>query len=253
MQMEDKKSRYESGFSVVVVTKRKHALRNILDNYQRQTFEPKELIVMIHHDEISEEELLIYCHEEKAIRFEKVSAQVKLGSCLNKGYEKASYKYIAKMDDDDYYGDYYLQEAYDLFQEKACHIVCKHSIFYYLKAYGEMVLHPRLLNYTRRVKGGAGATLCMTKETFDKLHYSDLACSEDVDLLMRCREDTEILVYSTTSYNFLCIRELDCQSHTWSVSSQYLKERADKAFGSCQVSLAQACQYVNRYPVNFIE
>ena len=45
------------------------------------------------------------------VRVLHVEGRTTLGDCLNRGVEAASGKYVAKMDDDDHYGERYLSDS----------------------------------------------------------------------------------------------------------------------------------------------
>ncbi len=236
------------GFSVVTVTNKKKSLLNLIQNYNRQKFKVKELIVIINSDMIKEEELRDLCKNREDIWIKKVSEEISLGECLNIGYGKAMYNYIAKFDDDDYYSEYYLNEAYALFKKKSCHIVCKNNIFYYLQSYGELIIIPSLSTRSKRVRAGAGATICMTKEIFKRLPYSDLRRGVDTDLFARARK-MGLEIYTSTSYNFICIRAHNLEEHTWKIASEVLRSRGDRNFGIRKLTLGESYGLITQYPV----
>ena len=86
---------------------------------------------------------------------------------------------------------------------------------------------------------GAGATICISQETFAKVQYSDLKKGVDVDLFRKCGSKG-LTVYSSSSRSFLCIRDEELANHTWKITSESLKGKADKRYGIRTVSLEEA-------------
>lgn len=234
------------GISVVAVTKRENDIPNIIANYDRQFFGLKELIIILNNDRIIEENIKERYRERLDIRIYQLPEFINLGICLNYGYERTYYKYIVKFDDDDYYSMYYLQEVYDAFKQTGCDIVCKSNIFYYLQGYGELLLIPSLLKVGKPVKNGAGATISMTREAFNHIQYGNLKKGVDLDLFSRNKK-IGLDIYSTTSYNFLCIRKANVQEHTWQISEESLEAKADKKYGIKKISLEKAYEEVTYY------
>lgn len=234
------------GISVVTVTKREKDIPNIVANYERQFFGLKELVIVLNNDRISKNDIEGKYGERADIRVYQLPEMINLGVCLNYGYERTYYKYIAKFDDDDYYSMYYLQELYDAFRRTGCDIVCKSKIFYYLKGSQELIVVPSLLKQGTAVRNGAGATISMTRDAFNQIQYNNLNKGVDLDLFTRNKK-IGLSIYSTTSYNFLCIRKENVREHTWQISGESLEAKADKIYGIRKMSLEHACKEITNY------
>ena len=102
---------YKNGFSIITVTNRDYCIENMINNFLRQEFNDKELIIVINNDKINIEYIYKYINKELNIFVYKLPEKTALGTCLNFGVNKSNYNIIAKFDDDDYYGPYYLDEA----------------------------------------------------------------------------------------------------------------------------------------------
>lgn len=230
---------YIEGFSVVTPTNRYDNIRRIIANYDRQRFFQKELIIILNGDPVEITDLVPESSMRQDIHVYYEPSHTSLGSCLNIGYKKARFHYIAKFDDDDYYGPEYLTEAYGVFQDKKCDVVCKSYIFYYLQQYKQLIVIPRRIDGILQVGYGAGATICMSQETFEKVQYSDLKKGVDVDFFRKCGL-RGVSVYSSSSRSFLCIRDEELANHTWKITSESLIRKADKRYGVRTVSLEEA-------------
>lgn len=56
-----------------------------------------------------------------------------MGECFNNAVNIANGDYIAKMDDDDYYGEYYILDAINAFKYSGADIIGKNIYLYTLK------------------------------------------------------------------------------------------------------------------------
>lgn len=68
------------------------------------------------------------------VKVYQLPQDITLGECLNYGVTHASGDYLAKMDDDDFYGDNYLLDALQAFKFSGADIVGKDSYFCYVES-----------------------------------------------------------------------------------------------------------------------
>lgn len=242
------KMQQRDGFSVITATKRKHCISQVIENYRRQTYPIKELIIIINNDEMSVDDFKEVCENDMNITVYQLPENTSTGACLNFGCERAKHNYIAKFDDDDYYGKYYLQEMKDTFEATSADIVCKRGIFYYLEEDEELIVRFRMTKKCKRVIGGAGSTLCFTRQLFEEIQFSDLRRASDSDFIRKCKEKDKA-IYTSSSYNFCSIRSKDIEQHTWNISNDELKEKADKKFGEKHMTKVEMYRFVEQYPV----
>lgn len=231
------------GISVITPTMRKERILALLANFNRQSFTEKELIIVINKDELNIEDFPFMTRLNPKIRILKLREDVPLGTCLNEGIQRAQYPYIAKMDDDDYYGSQYLQEIMTTFESQPCEVVCKKSIFYYFQGSQELILRlPRIEN--RVVPRGAGATIAFRKSIFKQVTFSPLNTGSDTDFFRKCRQ-AELPIYATSCWHYLCIRAEDHKTHTWQISEEKLKASTRSCLIS-KMALVEACQSVEQ-------
>ncbi|AVO38460.2 glycosyltransferase family A protein [Pukyongiella litopenaei] len=91
--------------TAVVPTKRIWLLPDILATFRRQTWPDRELIVVMNTDEAID---LPDLHENEHVYFLSESANI--GECLNRAIAAATGYFWAKMDDDDFYSSFYLED-----------------------------------------------------------------------------------------------------------------------------------------------
>ncbi|WP_161487150.1 glycosyltransferase family 2 protein [Neobacillus mesonae] len=207
------------GVSIVVSTNKEGFLENIFLNFENQNWDTKELIIILNNDSLILEEWVNKVEQTNHVTVYQLSQSVSLGECLNFGVDKAKYEYIAKFDDDDYYGPSYLAEAMDAFDKKNADVVGKRTYFMYnsLKKDLRLRFPRREHKFFSKVHGG---TIIATKEVFQKVRFANISIGEDVDFLYHCRQQG-FKIYSTSRYNYTYIRRGD-GSHTWKPKLQYL-------------------------------
>jgi glycosyltransferase involved in cell wall biosynthesis len=95
--------------AVLTTRNRQHFLRMALRFYKDQTFSPTELIVVDDSDSPS----LALCAGVPNVTYIYLRRVLPLGTKLNLGIERARGEFILKMDDDDYYAPWFMQEMFD--------------------------------------------------------------------------------------------------------------------------------------------
>ncbi|WP_028403027.1 glycosyltransferase [Ectobacillus panaciterrae] len=202
--------------SIITCTIREEFIENVFKNYKQQIWKDKELIIILNKDTMD-----IDKWKKKAKNYHNVSVyqlheQATLGDCLNFGVEKSRYNYIAKFDDDDYYGAYYLAHAMNEFKNKEIFVLGKSSYYVYFKNKKALMLVSNTeKSFTDSV---AGATLIFKKEVFNKVQFEKVNRAEDYFFIDNCKKNG-FKIYSTDRYNFAGIRH-DSDKHTWKISDE---------------------------------
>ncbi|NLW90458.1 MAG: glycosyltransferase family 2 protein [Syntrophomonadaceae bacterium] len=209
------------GVTVITCTNRPDSLENILANYLRQIYSPRELVIVVNNDGIDVNEWRRRTEDHSDISILQLGSNHTLGECLNYGVDHARYDYVAKCDDDDYYAPKYLAELMPLFSSTGARIVGKCSMFVYFE--GSQTLAIALPgNENIPVSGVAGATMIISKEVFTQVRFNVTNFGEDSLFLQECVAKG-IAIFSGDRFNFVCIRGNPDQ-HTWQVDeAEYLK------------------------------
>ena len=219
--------------SVSVCTNRPHCLPNIINNYKRQSYKNKELIVIINSDAINRDDTIKSIRNANITKYKvvKVSEKKGLGYCLNIAIARSSGVYWTKMDDDDFYDVGYLKEVISyLVQNKNIQVVgkCKFKIY--------IPEHDKLYMWDSRFRensiGGAvaGATITVRRSIFRTIRFNEfLQTSEDSRFLKICKQK-KYKIYATSSDNFIVIRHIDPNNHTWKIKIKDFQKRC-KPYG----------------------
>lgn len=207
-------------FSIITCTIREHLINNIIENYTNQLLKDKELIIILNNDKMDINLIKGKIGATQRVSIYQLPQDCTLGECLNYGIEKASYDYIAKFDDDDYYGPEYLVESMNALQKTNANIVGKEEFFVFLKSMNALLLRGRGLS-NRYVNHVGGATLVFEKLITDKVKFPKLVLGEDTEFQKNCI-NYGYRIYSTSRYNFAAIREKNANEHTWKISDKRL-------------------------------
>jgi len=212
--------------SIICCTMRPYYMENIFDNYDRQEYEDKQLIVILNRDDMDIQQWRAKAREYKNVKIYRVSEKHRLGKCLNYGIRKAKYDILAKFDDDDYYAPHYLTEAMEALSNKRVSVVGKYTSFVYFEEKNALMLYRKggEKKYRRKVKGG---TLVFRRSVWEKVKFDeDRANGCDVKFLRTCK-NKRIRVYSVSRYNYVCVRRKDISTHTQKTGTKKYMRRCE--------------------------
>ncbi|MGL6105108.1 glycosyltransferase family 2 protein [Romboutsia sp.] len=202
-----------NSFSVLTVTNRSYCINNLIKNYLNQSFDKKELIIIINNDSVIIEDFFKFSTLYNDIYIYKLSQKTSLGECLNYGITKCTNDFIAKFDDDDYYGPFYLNEMHNIFLSLKCDIVGKYKTYYYLEKYNKLILKNSLIEnqYTSSIMG---STLCSKKSIFNNIRFRDLSRREDFYFNQDCCKKG-YKIFASSCFNHIVFKHADNIKHTF--------------------------------------
>jgi glycosyltransferase involved in cell wall biosynthesis len=212
--------------SLIACTIRTNMMNNIFENFSRQKWKEKELIIILNNDKMEIEKW-----KEKALGYENVTVyqlpqKQTLGNCLNFGIEKAKYDIVAKFDDDDYYSPYYLTEAMEIFNNTNAQLVGKGKSFMYFERQKLLTIR-RLGTENKAGKSSLkGGTLIFKKEIYPKIKFpSRTGAGTDSAFVGMCIR-RKIKIHTTSRYNYVYIRKRNSGFHTFKLSNKRLKQKS---------------------------
>ncbi|QKS45092.1 glycosyltransferase [Paenibacillus cellulosilyticus] len=212
---------------------------NIFENYDRQLWKNKQMIIVLNNDKMD-----IEAYQERASQYPENEVRVfqlpqkyKLGKCLNYAIQAAEDGLIAKFDDDDYYGPKFLREAARAIKRGKAPIVGKNAAFLYFKGKHALMVFRRggEWKYTRSIKGG---TLVFRKSVWKRVPFPEFKkVGTDSGWLGRCFR-RGIRIYSLSKRHYVCIRRANNNSHT--------QKKSTRRYMS-QCRLVRRTKYFSRY------
>lgn len=208
--------------SAVVATMRPERLRDVLDAIARQAHPEVELVLVTHGFEVPPDELAALAAERglEHVRALPADSSLTLGACMNLGVDAADGTYVAKMDDDNFYGRHYLADLVTAFAGTSAQVVGKWAHLAYLESSGTVLLRfPAVEHrYARLVQGG---TILVEREVARAVRFEDLPRRVDTTFLDKVRAQGG-RVYAADRYGFVSVRTARTAEHTWRVSDAEL-------------------------------
>jgi len=206
--------------SIITCTIREESIDNVFNNYQQQTWKDKELIIILNKDSMDIDRWIKKAKKYPNVKVFQLHEKATLGDCLNFGVMNSSHDYIAKFDDDDYYGPEYITSSMEVFKNKNVSIVGKSSYYIYFKNKKALIHVPGTENAISETV--AGATLLFRKEIFYYVRFEKVDRAEEYFFIDQCKKEG-YQVYSTDPCDFAVIRH-DTENHTWKISDEDLME-----------------------------
>jgi hypothetical protein len=214
--------------SVLAPTNRPEFLDNLLTNFSRQREVAAELVVLTNSDRFDRADVDRRLAGVAGARALHLAEGMTMGECLNAGLAATDARFVAKFDDDDQYGPYYLHDALLVHRFIDAAIVGKKTFFAYLEASDETVLRfPG--NEFIAANRVSGSTMLIDRAVFGDVHFAALNLGEDIDLCERAI-DRGFVVFSADRFNYVAMRRPDPRTHSWSI------READYRIGSVPVS-----------------
>ena len=212
--------------SVIISTNRPERLAGALEQALGQSEVDYEVLVLTHGFHAED---VADVDGYGAVRFFYAPATESLGSCLNQLVSHAHGDIVAKMDDDDIYGPYYLHDQINALRFSGADIVGKQAAYLYLESTNELVLRKEW-NEHSWVDLVLGATLTGWKSVFEAHPFAELGKGEDTQFLRDVQESGG-RIYSADRFNYIQYRGKG--AHTWDISDDALKRSGRVASYGC--------------------
>ena len=216
--------------SVVLPTNRPGQIEHAISQVARQRHRNLELVLVLHN--MSEDPSVV---RDKALAAGIPEVKVltadpdwTLGEVLNHGIAHAEGELIAKMDDDNIYGEHYLSDLIRAFDYTDAEMVGKGAHYTYFPDQDITVLRlPGLEHrYAHLIQG---ATILAKADLLRAMPFEPVNAGEDTRLVRRCKEEG-IRIYSADRFNFIYIRGADAKAHTWQAADHKLTRNAQFCF-----------------------
>ncbi len=216
--------------SVLMPTMRPENVARCLDNFVKQAYRDKELILILNNAEFDLDAIQRDVELIPNAQVLHVEGRPTLGDCLNRGVEAASGKYIAKMDDDDLYGERYLSDSILAASFSDAEIVGKGMHFVYLEAPDTTALLEKTPEHTFTFFV-RGATLFIRTEVTRDIPFDSISIKEDTNF-QRAAAQAGCRIYSADRFNFVQVRTRLLSDHTTQTpDTELLEECRDQTPG----------------------
>ncbi|MGE5677213.1 MAG: glycosyltransferase [Pseudomonadota bacterium] len=208
------------GVSIVCCTHMEMYMSNILENYHRQKYDKKELIIILNDPDMDKGLWVEKAKQYSNVRIIQPNRKTSVGYCVNRAVENACYEYIANFDHDDYYGPEYIGDSINAFKYTSAGLVGKKTHFVYYE--GSKTLALMLPGYENKyVVNIDGSSIVFKKEIFSKVHFIDRLFA-DIQFSLDCWNNG-IKVYSCDKYNHIYMRSVSKEHHAFKLSDDDFK------------------------------
>lgn len=195
----------------------------VFDSFLKQSYAQKELVIVLNNNNMDSNEYIEKAKEYNNIKVFQLDESLSLGHCFKFALDHTTFDYIAKFDDDDYYGTDYLKQAMETFGQIDCDVVGKASYYIYfaqtktLARYGEQKENM----FINRV---ADSSLVFKRKVFEKINIPYIKKAGTFAIIQTQLKKLGIKIYSTDRFNYLVNRYNDLEHHhTWKISDdEYL-------------------------------
>ncbi len=200
--------------SAMISTNRPHQLEHVLEQMSSQKDVNLELLVGCHGFVLNQTEKNAFERMFGEIHWMEIDADVPLGDCYNLLAGKAKGEVVAKIDDDDYYGEYYLSEQLAAMDYADADVVGKAAHYMYLESQDATVLRfPETEHKYRPFV--SGPTIVAKRQVVLENPFPPVLRGEDTGFLKKVSESGG-RIFSTSRFGFMQVRKAD-STHTWDI------------------------------------
>ncbi|MCF6409165.1 glycosyltransferase [Pseudalkalibacillus salsuginis] len=215
--------------SVITCTMRDSCLENVFNNYARQKWEDKELIIVLTKVEMDQDRWETEAKKHKNVSIFKVTdGGSSLGKCLNFAVEQTKYEIIANFEDDDYYAQDYLNDSLSAMELTNADVIGKTTVYLFMPERKVLAIfnsnneHQYVNDQTKIGKQYLqGGTLVMKRHVFERVLFRDQIRELDRFFCNDCVSEG-FKVYSSDKDNFVYIRNDSGGTHTWKVPNDII-------------------------------
>lgn len=224
--------------TLCAATYRKENLLDCIDTFNRQDYPNKELIIVYNGSEIIDAELATLEQKFSGVRVFVTPREASLGGALNCGVANALGQFFFKIDDDDYYGEHYISDLIIAIRAFDFPIFGKPQNNFFMFE-GDPMLYQRKKNRgenffckmnDKNIKGRQiiiGNTISAKTEFLNQHPFIESAPKHTDTLFFNNLAEKDITVGVCDPFNMVVKRRADTSSHTWTISSDEIKQKCE--------------------------
>jgi hypothetical protein len=209
--------------SVIFATRREGWLEHGLAQVNRQTYEPRELVVCLHGDEFGEGiKERVRSLGTGDVRIVHVDSGLTLGDALNAGVEVARGELVSKMDDDDYYNTDHLWDLALALDYSGADLAGKAAEFVYLE---EIDVTVRQISHDVETRLAGGGMMMRRAPLVEEGGWPQRTRAEDLALIRRYEGDDRP-IHRIPPHGYILNRH--GRDHTWRPAVDYFLFRSEQ-------------------------
>lgn len=211
------------GIATLLSTNRPERLTETLETLANQRKCAVEVIIATHGFEPSAEDKRYATELGLDPLWLYADSSFTLGEVYNKILERVTSPYVAKIDDDDYYGPYYMADSIRQLELSGADVTGKDAIFVYSQT-DDATFIRMSHKHNRFVFSVAGGTIVTRTSTARDVGFISENLGEDQDFLTRIF-DRGMRLYASSPFGFALNRGAH---NTWDAGSEFLSKNATR-------------------------
>jgi hypothetical protein len=213
--------------SAVVPTMRPEQLDHVIDTIARQSHGPVQLVLVTHGFEAPADLVARAAAagvDDVVVR--PADRSLNLGALMNLGVQASDGDLVAKVDDDNFYGRHYLTDLVRALDYSGADVTGKWAHYVHLESTDATLLRFEHAEH-RFVDLVQGGTLLTSRDLALDVQFEDLPRRVDTTFLEKIKA-RGLKTYSADRFNFVSVRRVDPDSHTWPITEKQLMARSSR-------------------------
>lgn len=191
----------KSGVSVISIINHPVNINKVFDNYLKQNYKKKELIVILNATKMDLKKYQKKAEQYDNIKVFKLDQRLNSGECKNFAFKHITFEYIAFFDDG-FYSPNYLNEAMRTFEMIDCDIVGKFTTYVYFVENKILAIKNWNYNYENQYSPGVDiSTMVFKRNLLNILIFPRTKFAENKFQIYCLNYGFKI--YSTDKYNYV--------------------------------------------------
>lgn len=220
------KQRELPGVSFIAVINSQSAMACMIENFERQTYPTKELILILNYGSNDLSQWQEKIESDHRIQLYLYDERQNWADTVKEGIGKASFNYISFFEEDNYYAPAFTGDLMNAFQYSRAEVVGKCTYYTYLRNFKKLFI--RYSDQENRFTDSVlGSAMIARKEILEKIKFSDVnatlsGLSQFTEYFKGC-SNQGVKIYATDRYNFVHIDTIAdhgdfqklCSNSTW--------------------------------------
>ena len=212
---------------IMVATKRPNRIEGLMKTLGKQTYPNLGLVLVPHGIDLDRTWLedLAAAEGVQLREVVPVSESVPLGDVFNIGFSATTADVVAKMDDDDFYGEEYLWDLYDALQFSGADVAGKWAHFVYSEGADSLIYRFKDAEHTFR-EVVAISTLLMHRRVLEEERFPAMPYGSG-SVFLRALGAKGAKVYAADRWNYVYIRDHNGRRNTFPMTDLRLLANSD--------------------------